>query len=113
MLCCEKYTILIQRISVRTDLLQLALAIDPKLDGLSAADYNLPVREKLNKVINRSWNRLLCVHELHDRALMCISQFQEESLKLREVSRKVITSLEEKSMYCLSAMEKYAGMPAD
>ncbi|MCX6702867.1 MAG: N-6 DNA methylase, partial [Candidatus Wolfebacteria bacterium] len=40
------------------DLLQRVLAVDPKLDGLSAADYHLPAGEKPNEAINRSWNRL-------------------------------------------------------
>jgi hypothetical protein len=40
------------------DLLQRVLAVDPKLEGLSAADYHLPAGEKPNEAINRSWNRL-------------------------------------------------------
>jgi len=40
------------------DLLQRVLAVDPKLQGLSAADYHLPAGEKPNEAINRSWNQL-------------------------------------------------------
>jgi hypothetical protein len=41
-----------------TDLLQRVLAVDPKLEGLTPADYHLTGSEKLNEAINRSWNRL-------------------------------------------------------
>jgi len=40
------------------DLLQRVLAVDPNLEGLSAADFHLPAGEKPNEAINRSWNRL-------------------------------------------------------
>jgi hypothetical protein len=47
----------------------------------------------------------LCEHELHDRLIVRDSQFQEESLKLREVTRKVIASLKKKSGYIVKVTE--------
>jgi hypothetical protein len=44
-------------------------------------------------------------HELHDRLTLDFKQFQEASLKLREVTRQVISSLEQKSGYPVEVME--------
>ena len=44
-----------------SDILQRIAAGDRALDGLSPEEYHLGKGEKLNEVINRSWNRLLGV----------------------------------------------------
>lgn len=41
------------------DLLQRVALLDPDLDGLRAADYDLAPGERINDAIVRSWNRLL------------------------------------------------------
>ena len=67
-----------------SDLLQRIADGDPKLGGIRPQDYHLAPNERINEVVNRSWNRLTSVWSSFQKGIQRLSESESDVSITRE-----------------------------